>query len=54
MWNQDKPWSATELDELEIALVDRMPLDLIARCFMRSAGEVREKVREIERASAHQ
>ena len=51
MRNQDKPWSATELHELEIALVDRMPIDLIARCFMRTAGEVREKVREI--ASAH-
>jgi hypothetical protein len=28
-----------------------MPIDLIARCFMRTAGEVRKKVREI--ASAH-
>jgi hypothetical protein len=52
MWNQDKPWSATELHELEIAMVDKMPVDLIARWFMRRAGEVREKVREI--ASAQQ
>lgn len=47
MWNYAKPWSATELHELEIAVVDKIAIESIARSFMRYAWEVAEEELEL-------
>ena len=52
MWMEGKPWTAVELHEIELALVERMTHHQIARCLMRNPNEVTEKVWEIEAARA--
>jgi hypothetical protein len=50
MWMEGKPWTAVELHEIELALVERMTMYQIARCLMRNPNEVSMKVREVEMA----
>ena len=47
MWMEGKPWTAIELHEIELALVERMTHHQIARCLMRNPNEVCKKIWEI-------
>jgi hypothetical protein len=50
MWMEGRPWTAIELHEIELALVERMTIHQIARCLMRDPNEVSLKLWEIETA----